>query len=325
MNPYRIGQRTVSLTEARDTPNPNFSQAMFVASMAASTSFIVIPQLPSATPRHRPRPPSAISPSPSSSLSFNSRSSFLGGSFSGEELKLSGRTKSGDNSRRGYGFVTMAIDDDEFDLSGNGPPDMPSVVLNERIIYIGEPLTFEVAESIFTQLICLWERSMDKPIYMYINSTGSTTVHPITGQERNAFALYDLMTCSPAPIYTLCVGHAWGEAALLLASGEPGHRAALPSATIMMTEPTIRLPPTSDLGLIMKDMAQTKASLVELYAKSTRKSPEQIEADMEIPKYFSPEEAVEYGIIDRVIRSEKNQEDKELSSWLKTAKLVEQL
>ncbi|GAB2209700.1 hypothetical protein Droror1_Dr00026922 [Drosera rotundifolia] len=294
--------------------------------MAASTSFLATPQLPLPTPRHRPLPPSAISPLPSLSLLLNCRSSFLGGSFSGEELKLSGRTKSGDNSRRGDGFVTMAIVDDEFDLSGrNAPPNMPSVVLNERIIYIGKPLTFKVAESIFAQLFCLWERSLDKPIYIYINSTGSTTGKPKIGRERDAFAIYDLITCSPAPIYTLCVGHAWGEAALLLASGEPGHRAALPSSTIMMRQPITRLRPTSDLGLIMKDMALIKATLVELYAQSTGKSPEQIEADIEIPKYFSPEEAVEYGIIDRVVRSGKSQEDKGLASWLKTAKLVQQL
>ncbi|KAL9268025.1 ATP-dependent Clp protease proteolytic subunit-related protein [Drosera capensis] len=199
MLPQSLSQ-AFPLTDARDTPNPNFS--VDIRLFHGGFHFLpATPQLPSPTPRHRPLPPSAISPSPSS-LSLNCGSSFLGGSFSGEELKLSRRTKCGDNCLRGDVFLTMAIVDDEFDLSGrNAPPNMPSVVLNERIIYIGKPLTFKVAESIFAQLFCLWERSLDKPISMCINSTGSTTGKPKKGRQRDAFALYDLMTYHPCAFY----------------------------------------------------------------------------------------------------------------------------
>ncbi|CBI29506.3 unnamed protein product, partial [Vitis vinifera] len=117
-----------------------------------------------------------------------------------------------------------------------------------------------------------------------------------------------------SPIFTLCIGNAWGEAALLLAAGAKGNRSALPSSTIVIKQscPPINLHPiarfqgqATDIDhLARKEVKNVKAELVKLYAKPMGKSPEQIEADIRRPKYFSPSGAVEYGIIDKVLYNE---------------------
>ncbi|GMY29906.1 ATP-dependent Clp protease proteolytic subunit-related protein 4, chloroplastic [Fagus crenata] len=119
------------------------------------------------------------------------------------------------------------------------------------------------------------------------------------------------------PIFTLCVGNAWGEAALLLAAGAKGNRSALPSSTIMIKQPIARFQgQASDIELARKEVKNVKAEL------HVGKSPEQIEEDIRRPKYFSPSEAVEYGIIDKVIYNERSPEDRGVVSDLKKAQLI---
>ncbi|XP_065630847.1 ATP-dependent Clp protease proteolytic subunit-related protein 4, chloroplastic [Quercus suber] len=125
------------------------------------------------------------------------------------------------------------------------------------------------------------------------------------------------------PIFTLCVGNAWGEAALLLAAGAKGNRSALPSSTIMIKQPIARFQgQASDIELARKEIKNVKAELVNLLAKHVGKSPEQVDADIRRPKYFSPSEAVEYGIIDKVLYNERSPEDRGVVSDLKKAKLI---
>ncbi|KAG1367981.1 hypothetical protein COCNU_14G004490 [Cocos nucifera] len=125
------------------------------------------------------------------------------------------------------------------------------------------------------------------------------------------------------PIFTLCVGNAWGEAALLLAAGAKGNRAALPSSTIMIKQPIARFQgQATDVDLARKEIKNVKAELVALYSKHIGKPPEQIEEDIRRPKYFSPSEAVEYGIIDKVLYNERGREDRSVVSDLKRAQLI---
>ncbi|KAG6423554.1 hypothetical protein SASPL_113954 [Salvia splendens] len=125
------------------------------------------------------------------------------------------------------------------------------------------------------------------------------------------------------PIFTLCVGNAWGEAALLLAAGAKGNRSALPSSTIMIKQPIARFQgQATDVELMRKEVRNVKAELVKLYAKHVGKSPEEIEEDIRRPKYFSPIEAVEYGIIDKVLYNERSNEDRGVLSDLKKAQLI---
>ncbi|CAL9125596.1 unnamed protein product [Musa textilis] len=124
-----------------------------------------------------------------------------------------------------------------------------------------------------------------------------------------------------------CVGNAWGEAALLLAAGSKGNRAALPLSTIMIKQlVALYICQASDVDLARKEIKNVKADcLVTLYSKHIGKTPEKIEEDIRHPKYFSPSEAVEYGIIDKVIYRRRNKfscEDRGVVSDLKRAQLM---
>ncbi|KAJ9537045.1 hypothetical protein OSB04_029778 [Centaurea solstitialis] len=156
--------------------------------------------------------------------------------------------------------------------------------------------------------LCIWYEDDKKPIYLYINSTGTTKGGEKLGYETEAFAIYDVMRYVKPPIFTLCVGNAWGEAALLLAAGAKGNRSALPSSTIMIKQPIARF--------------QGQATDVKLYAKHIGKTTEEIEEDIRRPKYFSPSEAVEYGIIDKVIYNERGSEDRGVLSDLRKSQLI---
>ncbi|KAL6501534.1 ATP-dependent Clp protease proteolytic subunit-related protein 4, chloroplastic [Orobanche gracilis] len=154
------------------------------------------------------------------------------------------------------------------------------------------------------------------------------------GHEAGAFGIYDVMRFVKPPIYTLCVGNAWGGASLLLAAGAKGHRAALPSSTIMMKHFALVLVTGSTLQPIArfqgqasyveamsKDVRRTKDLLIRIYSEHTGKSPEEIEADMRRPKYFSPSEAVDYGIIDKVLYNESATEAKGVLADIKRAQI----
>ncbi|KAF2586104.1 hypothetical protein F2Q70_00035314 [Brassica cretica] len=143
------------------------------------------------------------------------------------------------------------------------------------------------------------------------------------GYDTEAFAIYDVMGYVKPPIFTLCVGNAWGEAALLLTAGAKGNRSALPSSTIMIKQPIARFQgQATDVEIARKEIRHIKTEMVKLYSKHIGKSPEQIEADMKRPKYFSPSEAVEYGIIDKVVYNERSSQDRGVVSDLKKAQLI---
>ncbi|XP_057822379.1 ATP-dependent Clp protease proteolytic subunit-related protein 4, chloroplastic [Cryptomeria japonica] len=182
------------------------------------------------------------------------------------------------------------------------PPDLASYFLSKRIIYLGWPLYWSVFELILGELIYLREEDSDKPVYMYINSTGSTKNGIKLASETQAIALHDVMRTASFPVYTLCVGNAWGEAALLLAAGAKGHRAALPSASIMIKQPIIAAQgQATDIDLARDEVTFGKDLMVKLWAHYTGHSRKKIAEDILRPKYFSPEEAIEYGLIDKVL------------------------
>lgn len=180
-----------------------------------------------------------------------------------------------------------------------------------------------VTELILAEFLYLQYEDEDKPIYFYINSTGTTKGGEKLGYETEAFAVYDVMSYVKPPIFTLCVGNAWGEAALLLAAGSKGNRAALPSSTIMIKQPISQFQgQATDVEIMRKEVNNVKAELVKLYSENTGKSPEEIEEDIKRPKYFSPSEAVEYGIIDKVVYNERGNKDRGVVSDLKKAQLI---
>ncbi|PON64629.1 ATP-dependent Clp protease proteolytic subunit [Parasponia andersonii] len=272
--------------------------------------------------------PSSSSSSRRASLSSNFLSPFAGGSlsadFTGQKIRHSSlNPASFRSSKAKRGVVTMVIPFSRGSAWEQPPPDLASYLYKNRIVYLGMSLVPSVTELILAEFLYLQYEDAEKPIYLYINSTGTTKGGEKLGYETEALAIYDVMGYVKPPIFTLCVGNAWGEAALLLAAGARGNRSALPSSTIMMKQPIARFQgQATDVELARKEVNNVKTELVKLLAKHIGKSPEQIEADIRRPKYFSPSEAVEYGIIDKVLYNERSTEDKGVVSDLKKAQLI---
>lgn len=187
------------------------------------------------------------------------------------------------------------------DASTQSPPDLPSYIFKERIVYLGMTLVPSVTELILAELLYLQYEDSLKPIYLYINSTGTSKEGQKYGYDTEAFAIYDTIRYVTPPVHTVAVGTAWGEAAMLLAAGEKGHRAALPSASIMIKQPINAFRgQASELEIQRKEIRNTKKQTLELLARSTGKSVRDLENDINRPKYFNPWEAAKYGLIDQV-------------------------
>ncbi len=160
----------------------------------------------------------------------------LGARPSSSALRLrEGGASLGAPSKRGV--ATRVIPSLIGDANTQPPPDLPSFLFKERIVYLGMTLVPSVTELLVAELLYLQFEDAQKPIYFYINSTGTTKQSDKMAYDAEAFAIYDTLSYVKNPVYTVCVGTAWGEAAMLLAAGEKGHRAALPSSTIMIKEP----------------------------------------------------------------------------------------
>ncbi|XP_010258730.1 PREDICTED: ATP-dependent Clp protease proteolytic subunit-related protein 4, chloroplastic-like [Nelumbo nucifera] len=264
------------------------------------------------------------------SLTSNLIAPFIGGSvsadFCGQKIRPASLNPSltfSSGSRGKRGVVTMVIPFLRGSAWEQPPPDLASYLYKNRIVYLGMSLVPSVTELILAEFLYLQYEDDQKPIYLYINSTGTTKGGEKLGYETEAFAVYDVMRYVKPPIFTLCVGNAWGEAALLLAAGAKGNRSALPSSTIMIKQPIARFQgQATDIDLARKEVKNVKEELVNLYSRHIGKSPEQIEEDIRRPKYFSPSEAVEYGIIDKVLYNERASEDRGVVSDLKKANLI---
>ena len=130
----------------------------------------------------------------------------------------------------------VAPPEDYYDGGAMGPPpDLASLLLHNRIVYLGMPLVPAVTELIVAELLFLNYESRDRPVTLYINSPGTMNSQGQTvGFETEAFAIADCMRYIKPPVRTVCVGQAYGAAALLLAMGQKGHRYCLPNASIML-------------------------------------------------------------------------------------------
>jgi ATP-dependent Clp protease, protease subunit len=187
------------------------------------------------------------------------------------------------------------------------PPDLPSLLLKERIVYLGMPLVPAVTELIVAQLLFLQSDDPEKPIKIYINSTGTSgySGDPI-GFETEAFAIYDTMKYIKPPIHTICIGSAMGMAAMLLGAGTKGCRASLPNASIILHQPkSYAQGQATDIQIRVKEVLANKASMVDIISRTTGQSVEKIIKDMDRLFYMTPYQAKEYGLIDRVFEKEE--------------------
>lgn len=197
------------------------------------------------------------------------------------------------------------------------PPDLPSLLLNERIVYLGLPLVspeeykqqlgVDVTELIIAQLLYLQFEDREKPIYMYINSTGTSWYGgEAIGYETEAFAICDTLNYIEPPVNTICIGQAMGTAAMILSSGTKGYRASLPNATIILNQPRQGAQgQATDIQIRAKEVLANKQVMLNILSKNTGQPVEKISKDSDRMFYMSPQEAKEYGLIDRVLESSK--------------------
>lgn len=186
------------------------------------------------------------------------------------------------------------------------PPDLPSLLLHNRIVYIGMPLVPAVTELIIAELLYLNYESTSDPITMYINSSGTTTADgQSVGFETEAFAIADVMKYVRPPVHTVALGQAFGAAAMLLAQGKRGQRYALPNATILLNQPkSMARGQASDIAIKAREVAHNRRKTCELLASACGKPLDTVIEDCSRVKYLQPHEAVEYGLIDKVIENE---------------------
>jgi|Transcript_6209 ATP-dependent Clp protease protease subunit len=187
------------------------------------------------------------------------------------------------------------------------PPDLPSLLLHNRIVYIGMPLVPAVTELVIAELLYLNYESTSDPITMYINSSGTTTAGgQAVGFETEAFAIADVMKYVRPPVHTVALGQAFGAAAMLLSQGKRGHRFALPNATILLNQPKSQARgQASDIAIKAREVQHNRRTTCELIASACGKPVRTVMDDCARVKYLQPHEAVDYGLIDQVIENEK--------------------
>ena len=172
--------------------------------------------------------------------------------------------------------------------------DIFSRLLNDRIIFLSEEVNDTTASLIVAQLLYLEAQDPDKDIQFYINSPG--------GSVTAGMAIYDTMQYIKCDVSTICIGMAASMGAFLLSSGAKGKRFALPNAEIMIHQPSAGTQgQITDMSLHLKRLEEIKKRLNRILADNTGKSVEQVTADCERDNFMSAEEALEYGLIDKVM------------------------
>ncbi|KAJ4824991.1 hypothetical protein Tsubulata_014366 [Turnera subulata] len=186
------------------------------------------------------------------------------------------------------------------------PPDLPSLLLNSRIIYIAMPIVPEVTELIMAQFIYLEYTDTSRPIYLYLNSHGTQNEKmQIVGSETGAYAIADAITGCEAEVHTVNMGWAFGQAAMLLSLGAKGHRAILPHARTKLYLPSVYRSSGAavDMWIRAEDTFATTDIYIELLAEGTGKAKEELLKDAQETKYFTAQEAIDYGLADKIFDS----------------------
>jgi ATP-dependent Clp protease protease subunit len=179
--------------------------------------------------------------------------------------------------------------------SGNAQGDIFNRLLKNRIVMLGTDVNDDVANFLSAQMLFLEGEDPEADIWLYINSPG--------GSVSAGMAIYDTMQFITPDVGTICLGMGASMGQFLLCAGAPGKRYALPHARIMMHQPSGGVRgQAADIAIQAEQMAYTKRLMAERIAEHTGQSVEQVEADSERDRWFTADEAKDYGIIDKVIR-----------------------
>lgn len=177
--------------------------------------------------------------------------------------------------------------------------DIFSRLLKDRVIFLGDAIDNSVANIVVGQLLFLESVDPDKDIHLYINSPG--------GSVTAGMAILDTMCFIKPPVCTICIGEASSMGALLLATGEKGKRFSLPNARIMIHQPLGGFHgQATDIQIRAREMLRVKDILNRILAEATGQPFEQMEADTERDNFMSAEEALEYGLIDKIIATRQD-------------------
>jgi len=178
--------------------------------------------------------------------------------------------------------------------------DIYSRLLKERIIFLGTPINDEVANNVMAQLIFLEYENPEKDITLYINSPG--------GYVSAGLAIYDTMQHIRPNIATICIGNSISMAAILLAAGTKGKRYALPHSRIMLHQPSgAATGQSTDIQIHAKEIIKTRETLTEIIAKHSGRDINEVRTKTDRDFYMSPEEALEFGVIDEIFNPHKQE------------------
>ena len=179
--------------------------------------------------------------------------------------------------------------------------DIYSRLLRERIVFLNGEVNDTVSALVCAQLLFLEAENPRKSIHLYINSPG--------GVITSGLAMYDTMRYIKAPVHTLCMGTARSMGSFLLMAGEPGERAALPNASLHVHQPLGGFEgQASDILIHAEEIQQTKRRMTRLYAEHCGRTYEEVERTLDRDRFMTAEEALEWGLIDRIV-SERDVKD----------------
>jgi ATP-dependent Clp protease protease subunit len=180
------------------------------------------------------------------------------------------------------------------DSRGERSFDIYSRLLRERVVFVGSEINDETANLVVAQLLHLEAEDPDKDIQMYINCPG--------GIVYSGLAIYDTMRFIKPDVATTCCGIAMSMGSLILTGGTPGGRAALPNSRILVHQPSGGFEgQASDIAIHAEETLQLRRRIEEIYAEHTRRTREEIADALERDRYFTPAQAAEFGLIDRVV------------------------
>jgi ATP-dependent Clp protease protease subunit len=173
-------------------------------------------------------------------------------------------------------------------------------LFEDRIIFLGTPITDEIANAVMAQLLCLQSMDSDRDISIYINSPG--------GSFTALTAIYDTVRYIKPDVQTVCLGQAASAAAVLLAAGTPGKRLALPNSRIIIHQPATEgtYGQSSDIEIQANEILRLRALLEKMIADASGKSLDEVSRDIERDKFLTADQAIEYGLIDDVLQTLKS-------------------
>jgi ATP-dependent Clp protease, protease subunit len=180
------------------------------------------------------------------------------------------------------------------DARGERSFDIYSLLLRERVVFVGSPIDDDVANLVVAQLLHLEAEDPDKDVFMYINSPG--------GVVYSGLAIYDTMQFIKPDVATVCCGVAMSMGSLLLAGGAAGKRSALPNSRILLHQPSGGFQgQATDIQIHAKEALELRRRIEEIYAEHTGRTIDDVSDVLERDRFFTPEQARDYGLVDRVM------------------------